>query len=313
MSRGKSARPRSIAIWDLDEGRTVRRFGPSWDELLDGFVQAQFEVSPDGSRSPRCRAGDAGVWDVASGQQTLRRPGGRAGLARRLEPGRDARDHGEPARLGEDPRSVRSRDPGPARGRRVRGLGCDVQPRRPIRGDGCRPHGNVPGLEPRTTIWDLERGAGRDARSWGAPAAGLAFSPDGCSHRHDGVDAPDLRHVWDVMTGARLAAARGRGDQRRFQSGRHPDRGGDGGRHRPAVRRDLGRSSCSSYGATADMVAFVDFSPDGSMLVSGAADGVVRVWALDIDDLLEIARREVTRSLTDEECQQYLHLGRCPD
>ena len=33
---------------------------------------------------------------------------------------------------------------------------------------------------------------------------------------------------------------------------------------------------------------------------------------LDIDDLLEIARREVTRSLTDEECRQYLHVERCP-
>jgi WD40 repeat protein len=50
----------------------------------------------------------------------------------------------------------------------------------------------------------------------------------------------------------------------------------------------------------------VVFSPDGSMLASSSGDGP-RVWALDIDDLLEIARRHVTRSLTDEECHQYLH------
>ena len=55
----------------------------------------------------------------------------------------------------------------------------------------------------------------------------------------------------------------------------------------------------------------VEFSPDGSLLAS--VDGTtVRVWALDIDDLLEIARQNVTRSLTDEECRQFLHVEACP-
>jgi WD40 repeat protein/DNA-binding SARP family transcriptional activator len=56
----------------------------------------------------------------------------------------------------------------------------------------------------------------------------------------------------------------------------------------------------------------VAFSPDGSRLASVGTEGVVRVWALDLDDLIEIAERGVTRTLTDEECQQYLHLQRCP-
>ena len=55
----------------------------------------------------------------------------------------------------------------------------------------------------------------------------------------------------------------------------------------------------------------VVFSPDGSMLASWADDGT-RVWALDIDDLLEIARQNVTRSLSDEECRRYLHVAACP-
>jgi hypothetical protein len=42
------------------------------------------------------------------------------------------------------------------------------------------------------------------------------------------------------------------------------------------------------------------------------AEGTVRVWALDLDDLVEIAENELTRTLTDQECQQYLHLRRCP-
>ena len=56
----------------------------------------------------------------------------------------------------------------------------------------------------------------------------------------------------------------------------------------------------------------VAFSPDGLQLASVGLEGVVRVWALDLDELVEIAEREVTRTLTDEECQQYLHLRRCP-
>jgi WD40 repeat protein/DNA-binding SARP family transcriptional activator len=53
------------------------------------------------------------------------------------------------------------------------------------------------------------------------------------------------------------------------------------------------------------------FSPDGAMLAAQGL-GMVRIWAMDLDDLLTIARQNVTRSLTDEECRQYLHIGRCP-
>ena len=54
------------------------------------------------------------------------------------------------------------------------------------------------------------------------------------------------------------------------------------------------------------------FSPDGMKLASTSRCDGVRVWALDVDDLLEIARREAERSLTAEECRQYLHVDECP-
>jgi hypothetical protein len=38
----------------------------------------------------------------------------------------------------------------------------------------------------------------------------------------------------------------------------------------------------------------------------------VQVWAADLDALFDLARQRVTRSLTVEECRQYLHLARCP-
>jgi len=41
-------------------------------------------------------------------------------------------------------------------------------------------------------------------------------------------------------------------------------------------------------------------------------DGNLRIWALELDDLITIARSELTRALSDAECRQYLHLDACP-
>jgi DNA-binding SARP family transcriptional activator/WD40 repeat protein len=59
-------------------------------------------------------------------------------------------------------------------------------------------------------------------------------------------------------------------------------------------------------------VSSVAFSPDGTKLAS-LSPGDVRVWALDIDDLIAIAGQELSRDLTDEECRRYLHVDRCTE
>jgi WD40 repeat protein len=56
----------------------------------------------------------------------------------------------------------------------------------------------------------------------------------------------------------------------------------------------------------------VAFSPGGKRLATAGQDGSVRVYALDLGDLVAIARSRLTRGLTTEECQQYLHLEACP-
>jgi WD40 repeat protein/DNA-binding SARP family transcriptional activator len=55
----------------------------------------------------------------------------------------------------------------------------------------------------------------------------------------------------------------------------------------------------------------VEFSPDGTKLASVSPEGTARVWALDLDDLLAIAERNVTRGLTAAECRQYLASSVC--
>jgi hypothetical protein len=60
------------------------------------------------------------------------------------------------------------------------------------------------------------------------------------------------------------------------------------------------------------LVTDVTFSPDGSRLASVGLDGTAQVWALDIEDLLAIARTRATRGISDEECWAFVRVG-CPD
>jgi WD40 repeat protein/DNA-binding SARP family transcriptional activator len=56
----------------------------------------------------------------------------------------------------------------------------------------------------------------------------------------------------------------------------------------------------------------VAFSPDGNHLAASGGDGTVRIYVLPIEELIALAQDRVTRSLTDEECFQYLHVDTCP-
>jgi WD40 repeat protein len=55
----------------------------------------------------------------------------------------------------------------------------------------------------------------------------------------------------------------------------------------------------------------VVFSPDGGHLVTASEDGTVRAYVLDIEELMALARERVTRALTAEECERYLHRETC--
>jgi WD40 repeat protein len=59
-------------------------------------------------------------------------------------------------------------------------------------------------------------------------------------------------------------------------------------------------------------VGDAEFSPDGTRVAVAGLDGLVRLFTLDLAELIELAQSRVTRSLTTAECQQYLHLDKCP-
>lgn len=61
-----------------------------------------------------------------------------------------------------------------------------------------------------------------------------------------------------------------------------------------------------------DGLTSVAFSPDGSQLATAGRDGTNRIYLLRIGDLVTLAKQRVTRSLTTEECFQYLHVATCP-
>ncbi|MDX1415430.1 MAG: hypothetical protein R3293_14635, partial [Candidatus Promineifilaceae bacterium] len=56
----------------------------------------------------------------------------------------------------------------------------------------------------------------------------------------------------------------------------------------------------------------VDFHPDGTRLIAAVGDGTLREFILPLAELVELAHTRVTRTLTDEECRQYLHVDACP-
>ncbi|HSM43625.1 MAG TPA: WD40 repeat domain-containing protein, partial [Acidimicrobiia bacterium] len=59
----------------------------------------------------------------------------------------------------------------------------------------------------------------------------------------------------------------------------------------------------------AKAAAFVD----DDHIAIGTQKGLVAVLTTDSEELAEIARSRLTRTLTDQECQTYLHLESCPD
>lgn len=61
-----------------------------------------------------------------------------------------------------------------------------------------------------------------------------------------------------------------------------------------------------------DAVVSTAWRPDGKRLATAGSDSLVQLYALDIHDLMALARLHITAHPSDEGCQKYLHVEKCP-
>ncbi len=137
----------------------------------------------------------------------------------------------------------------------------------------------------------------------------VQFSPDGERLLTAGNDG--TARIWDVATGDLIRALAGHNG---------PVEGAvwaaDGARIVTASLDGTIRQWDAATGGTLlvlsgfEGLAHVALSPDGGRLAT-SADGVVRIWTLELDELIGIAESRLTRSLTSGECATY-HFEECP-
>jgi WD40 repeat protein len=303
---------RAVTIWDLRTGRSLRTIGPP----ADYFRFESFDVDPDGSSialggdsDPQCCGGAsaARAWDTSTGEELWRIGHGRTVNEVAFSP------DGEYLATADWEGVTKIVD---RSGRVTRELGrwggfnfSDVA----FSSDGrlvATAEFDNRGRE-RVRVWDWAGGDVLLTIDAEGPSTRVDFDPNGPRVVVSGSEG--LAEIWDVESGARVAVLAG-------PSGGVKDLAysPDGSRIAIASVDGLVRLFDADTGAlrlslrgSGCPVEGVAFSPDGVKLASTSWCDGVRVWALDIDDLLEIARREAGRSLTDEECRQYLHVQEC--
>ena len=167
------------------------------------------------------------------------------------------------------------------------------------------------------TVWDASSGdAVASITSHGGP---VALSPDGTvvavASAVPNLDDPSVVTLLDTDTLDRIRSLRG-----------HPgsvvteiafDRSGsqiataslDGTMH--VWDAPTGDPTFTPPFEPSGVVGF-EFTADGSRIVVLYEDGRIIAYPIALRDAIEIARERVTRSLTDEECQTYLHVPTCP-
>src|SRR5215207_775709 len=160
-------------------------------------------------------------------------------------------------------------------------------------------------------IWDTASGQELFTLTHPGTVYGVAFSPDG-KHLATASNA-EIVKVWDALSGQELLSFSGHTSSI-VSIAFSPD-----GKRLATASRDgtaklwdatSGQELLTLYGSGVG-ICCVAFSPDGTLLFTGGDDGV-RVYTLQIEDLVALARARLTRTWTEEECQKYLHVDECP-
>ncbi len=175
-----------------------------------------------------------------------------------------------------------------------------------------QPPSAVTGEDAVAYRWDLSTGRQVFAVKQPVRIWGLAFSSDGRRFATAGFSG--IVKVRDTATGEELLDLSGHTGTVVSVAFSPDDRyiataSGDG--TAKMWNAETGEELLTLTGHT-DVVTAVSFSPDGTRLATSSRDETVRVYLLKIEELIALARSRLTRSLTDAECKQYLHMDHCP-
>jgi WD40 repeat protein len=159
-------------------------------------------------------------------------------------------------------------------------------------------------------LWDAETGEllhtllGHHVRVWG-----LDFSPDSATLITGG--ARGMIKAWDVASGRNLYTVIDEADHIgtvRFA----PD--GQTFATTGEVPLRIRRTSDGEEILTLSgpLLWSAQFSPDGRWLYAGDVNGIIRVFAVNLEDAVALAHNRLTRWWRSDECQRYLHTELCP-
>jgi WD40 repeat protein/DNA-binding SARP family transcriptional activator len=161
-------------------------------------------------------------------------------------------------------------------------------------------------------VWDAETGQERFTLPGHTFWVGrVVFSPDGLRLGTGSLDR--TAKIWDLTTGKELMTLTGAGasvwaiafspDGRWIATGNNDN----------TLRLWDARTGEQVLTLPiAGPVFKISFTPDSVHLVTSTVGNTSQVYSTRIEDLIALAKSRVTRSLTTEECQQYLHVEACP-